>query len=161
MKKIILIPLLVTMLIACGRKKENTENAALTIYEEAMKLHNEVMPHIDEMYQLEGKLNALRDSLVEDSTGNAQRIVTIDEKLSSLKTASKDMMDWMHNIQDVPAVQSASGHEHHSGHGNKSGSEQAEPEETLHIQQQQKRRIEEIKVVVERSIEEAKQELAN
>ena len=164
MKNIILTLVAATLMISCESKKENTETkevTALTVYQEAMKIHDEVMPRMDEMYKLEGKLKTLRDSLLTDSVANAQKISVVREKLSALETANKDMMDWMHNVKDVPGATAPAGHEHHSsGHSDSSASKEI-TEELLKIQQDQKKRIEEVRVAMEKSIEEAKKLLTN
>lgn len=138
---------------ACGHKVQDDRAVALTTYAEAMKLHDEVMPLMDEIYRLERRLTALKDSLQTDSVANAQRLSTVRTAVAALQKANKDMMDWMHNIQDVPGVEKAHG-EHHAHH-------QTEPEEdnnatVLKVQQEQKARIEAIKVSMETSISEAK-----
>ncbi len=151
-------------MISCETKKENTEaneTSALIVYQEAMKIHDEVMPRMDEMYKLAGKLKTLKDSLLTDSVANAKKISVVREKLSALETANKDMMDWMHNVKDVPGATAPTGHEHHSsGHSDASASKET-PEELLKIQQNQKQRIEEVRVAMEKSIEEAKKLLTN
>lgn len=157
MKNLIVIFSLVVVLAACDRKKENTDVTALTVYQEAMKIHDELMPRMDEMYNLERKLKTLRDSLGADSLNNSGKIAGINEKLSALEAANKDMMDWMHHVQDVPGAAPA-GQEHHAGH--KSGNKE-NPEDMLKVQQEQKRRIEEVKAAMEKSIEEASRILAN
>lgn len=157
MKNLIVIFSLIVVLAACDRKKENTDVSALTVYQEAMKIHDELMPRMDEMYNLERKLKALRDSLGADSLNNSGKIAGINEKLSALEAANKDMMDWMHHVQDVPGAAPA-GQEHHAGH--KSGNKE-NPEDMLKVQREQKRRIEEVKAAMEKSIEEASRILAN
>ena len=164
MKKIILTLVAATLMISCESKKENTETnevTALTVYQEAMKIHDEVMPRMDEMYQLQGKLKKMNDSLRTDSVANASKIAIVREKLSALETANKDMMDWMHNVKDVPGAAAPAGHENHSsGHSDSSALKES-PEELLKTQQDQKKRIEEVRVAMEKSIEEAKKLFTN
>lgn len=157
MKNKLIIFFVTATLIACSGKKETPNQNALTIYQEAMKIHDEIMPRMDEMYKLEGKLKAKRDSLLVDSIANTQRLAIVQEKLFALEAANKDMMDWMHNIKDVPGASATSGHEHHSDHGETNQPKETNPEEALKVQKEQKQRIEEVKVAMEKSIEDANQ----
>lgn len=165
MKNTVLLLFAATLMISCEGKKENTETnevTALTVYQEAMKIHDEVMPHMDEMYQLQGKLKKLNDSLRADSVANASKIAIVREKLSALEAANKDMMNWMHDVQDVPgATVAEGGHEHHSADHAEASASKGSSDEQLHIQQEQKKRIEEVRVAMEKSIEEAKKVLTN
>lgn len=162
MKNKLIILLVTAILIACGGKKETPDQNALTIYQEAMKIHDEIMPRMDEMYKLEEKLKARRDSLLVDSSANAPKLAIVNETLFALEAANKDMMDWMHNIKDVPGASATSGHEHHhSDEAETNQPNETNPEEAINIQKDQKHRIDEMKVAMEKSIEDANQLLNN
>lgn len=164
MKNIILTLLVATLMISCESRKGNTEANEVTaqsVYQEAMRIHDEVMPRMDEMYQMEGRLKTLKDSLLSDSVVNAQKISFVREKLSALETANKAMMDWMHHVRDVPGATAPTGHEHHSSGHSDDGTLKETPEELLKIQQDQKQRIEEVRGAMVKSIEEARKLLTN
>ncbi|MBL0740676.1 hypothetical protein [Chryseolinea lacunae] len=162
MKTILVICSALVWLTACERQKVTTEATAQTVYQEAMKIHDELMPRMDEVYTLEGKLKTRRDSLLTDSVTNAQKISIVREKLSALEAASNDMMHWMHNIQDVPGASAPVGHaQHSSGHASASAPKETAPDESLKIQQEQKKQIEKVKAAMEKSIDDAKNALGN
>ncbi len=138
------------------REKESPREQALKIFDESMALHDEVMPLMDDLYTLEGKLKTLRDSLQLDSTVNATRIAIVVERLTSLRQASQHMMDWMHNIQDVPGSNDGDGRHHqHENHAVANSTD----EEIIKVQQAQKSRIEKVRDEMIESIASTKEEI--
>lgn len=142
----------VLLLAACGSKESKIKEEALSLYQESMKVHDEVMPRMDEMFRIENALKALRDSLSVDTVTNATRLMEIKTGIASLQSAGKGMMDWMHNIQDVPGAE-----ENKHGHHNKpTSTETLTDEQLLKIQQDQKAAIDQVKAAMESSIEQGK-----
>jgi len=108
--KRIFIPVVICLsfaLINCGGKSghgENHDHAANdaaeedsngALYEEVMKLHDEGMGKMDEMYKLKEELKnkiASAPELVEEKRKE------LEEKISGLDSASKGMMVWMRNF---------------------------------------------------------------
>lgn len=146
------------LVLACGSKENNkVKEEALSLYQASMKVHDEVMPRMDEMFRMENALKALRDSLSVDTAANAARLTEIKSGLTSLESAGKNMMDWMHNIQDVPGAGA-----NKQNHYNKTGDTKAlTDEEMLEIQQDQKAAIDQVKIDMEENITRAKKILNN
>ena len=126
MKKKIITISLFTILISC---QKNAEDKQKVMIDEVMAIHDEVMPKMDEIMSLKSSL----DSAIKISPDSAKA-----KKLySSLQLADDGMMDWMENY-DSELV--------------KNKSEQ-EIEKYLN---DQKIKITEVKVLTNKSIEEAK-----
>ena len=126
MKKKIITISLFTILISC---QKNAEDKQKVMIDEVMAIHDEVMPKMDEIMSLKSSL----DSAIKISPDSAKA-----KKLySSLQLADDGMMDWMENY-DSESV--------------KNKSEQ-EIEKYLN---DQKIKITEVKVLTNKSIEEAK-----
>lgn len=153
MKKVV-IGLVLMSAMACS-KKENKDELALKLFSESMEMHDQIMPLMDEMYKLERKLKSLRDSLRTDSVSNRGKLYTLTGSLNKLQVASKGMMDWMHNIKDVPRSMLKSDHGNHSQPDNHSDKE-ISMDTVLRVQQEQKAAIELVREAMENSIEEAR-----
>lgn len=126
------------------------------MYNETMKIHDEVMPRMDELYTLELKLKSLQDSLSRDTIGNTTiTLHQVNQRLSLIDKASKDMMDWMHSIEDVPDENQKVEHSHHGAKETNSQAPET-PDAILQIQREQKVRIEMIKKKMLESIESTK-----
>jgi hypothetical protein len=150
---IAILLLTVVLLAGCSSKEnKNSTDDALLIYQESMKVHDEIMPRMDEMFKLENALKARQDSLAVDTVANATQLIEIRSGIASLKSAGKNMMDWMHHIQDVPGAEK----NNHSGHNKPSTTETLTDEELLKIQQDQKAAIDQVKIDMETSIAQAK-----
>lgn len=140
-----------SLLVSCGTSNKSNEEAIL-LYNESMRIHDEVMPRMDEMFKVENGLKALRDSLAVDTVANASRLAEINTRLTELDKAGKGMMDWMHNIQDVPGAEENK----HSHHSKTARAETLTDEQVLKIQQNQKAAIEQVKMAMESSIDQGK-----
>jgi hypothetical protein len=139
------------MVTACEPKKD-LQQEATEIYAESMKIHDEIMPRMDELFTLRQKLTLKLDSIKGDSVVNAARIDQIRKATSRLAAAEKDMMDWMHNIKDV------SDDGEHAHHGNHHQSTPGiAPEEMVKVQHEQKEAIEKNRTDIEESIANAKE----
>lgn len=143
---------MITLLVACNHKQENKNQEALAVYDEAMKVHDAVMPRMDEIYSLKKKLESRKDSLQADSAANATTLTEIATCLENLEKADKGMRNWMHNVQVVPGTTN----EHHHAEHQQEESTPASEEEILKVQQDQKAAIEQVKKDMESSIDEAK-----
>ena len=126
MKKIIITISLFTLLIAC---KKNTEDKQKVMIDEVMAIHDEVMPKMDEIMSLKSSL----DSAIKVSPDSAKA----KKMYSSLQLADDGMMDWMENY-DSESVKGKS------------------QEEISKYFADQKTKITEVKVLTDKSIEEAK-----
>jgi hypothetical protein len=150
-KKILLHFLVAICAIACSEKKDQAETAA-EIYAESMKIHDEVMPRMDEMFTLRQKLASRLDSPKGERQKNESLIQAAQHAIDDLKAADEAMMDWMHHVKDVAP---GDGHSHHGGHAETSVPAGAD------IQKDQKKMIEQVRKDMEESIANAKRLLRN
>lgn len=141
MKKILFLA--IVTFAACSNNKQLEQ--AQNLYQEAMEIHDAVMPRMDEMYKLRQKLTLKLDSISVDTISNTTRIAEYKKVLSDLTVAEKGMMDWMHNIQDVPGS---------SGAGVQT--KEIPIDEVIKIQQAQKNAVEQVRKKMEASIAEGK-----
>jgi len=80
-----------------GDAVEESGNQAL--YDEVMKVHDEVMPKMDDIYKMKEELKnqiANTPDMVED------RKKEIEAAISKLDSASEGMMVWMRNFNPLP-----------------------------------------------------------
>jgi hypothetical protein len=126
MKKIIIPILLFASLTAC---KKNAEEKQKVMIDEVMAIHDEVMPKMDEIMSLKSSL----DSAIKVSPDSAKA----KQLYSALDVADNQMMDWMENY-DSESVKGKS------------------EEEISKYFADQKTKITEVKVLTDKSIEEAK-----
>lgn len=140
---------------ACTTKSKESDAAAL--YAESMKIHDQVMPHRDELLTLRQKLTLRLDSLKSDSVANGTLIREMRNGVENLEKADREMMDWMHNVKDVPGAEHASVHNQGD---HEMPAEAASSQDILQVQQEQKEAIEKVRKDMEESMETAKQLLA-
>jgi ABC-type nickel/cobalt efflux system permease component RcnA len=143
---------------ACSSKKdEKTEKVlaeARTAHNDAMKIHDEIMPQMKSLKeyttQVSEKITELQAS--KDTTS---QIKSLEALKASLEKCRKSMMDWMGNIREVPGEE---GHEHnHEGHDHShEANPNATPEEILAYQVEMKKNVELIKQDFEKALNEAK-----
>lgn len=89
------------VLAACGKSGKEpaagdpvAENTNQVLYGEAIDIHDEVMPKMDELLSLKGKL---RDTLA--TPGLSEELKkNIESKIHLLDSANQSMMDWMHGV---------------------------------------------------------------
>jgi len=93
-------------LISCGKSNHSDghdhaasgnaeEDSAGLLYEEVMKVHDEAMMKMDEIYKLQKELKdqiAAAPQLVEEKRKE------IEAKISELDSARRGMMNWMHEF---------------------------------------------------------------
>jgi HEPN domain-containing protein len=95
---------LVLLSTSCGNKsKHNAHNhdhgdAAATgnttdaLYDEVMKVHDEVMPKMEDIYKLQQEL---KKQIADSPTMVDEKRQEIETKIANLEEASKSMMVWM------------------------------------------------------------------
>lgn len=123
-------------LLSCGNSEKKKEEQ---LYREVMEIHDEVMPHMGEVMQLTKELDKNIDQLKsEDSTTNPQpsieHLTTLKQNLSD---ADEAMMNWMRKFNTEMDSMSH--------------------EEKMHYLQDEKEKIQEVKVQVSTVIQEAKE----
>lgn len=126
MNKIITTISLLTLLIGC---QKNAEDKQKLMINEVMAVHDEVMPKMDDIMSLKSSL----DSAIKVSPDS----VKAKELYSALDVADNQMMDWMENY-DSESVKGKSEVEISKYFAN------------------QKTKIKEVKILTDKSIEEAK-----
>ncbi|MEY4934758.1 MAG: hypothetical protein RIS64_1117 [Bacteroidota bacterium] len=85
-------------LCACRDKQEDALNQ---LNSEVMKLHNETMSKIGDMYELKKALKKRSDATSEDSTQLKEALL---EAQLSLSKADDNMMQWMHNYTEGKSI---------------------------------------------------------
>lgn len=108
MKNVVKLMALTTILLsACGKPAQ--ENATATdsletvskaLYKEAMDIHDEVMPKMDQLYMLR---KSLKDSLANTPALSVEAKSDIEARIHLLDSADKSMMDWMHDSRLRPS----------------------------------------------------------
>jgi HEPN domain-containing protein len=87
---------------SCGNKSEHdghdhgdavtTGNATDALYDEVMKVHDEVMPKMEDIYKLQQEL---KKQIADSPTMVDEKRKKIEDKIAHLEEASKSMMVWM------------------------------------------------------------------
>ena len=86
---------LIILLIACS--KEAKDNQAL--YDEVMKVHDEVMPKMNDIYKLK---EGLKKQIVDSTTVPEDKRRAIESAILKLDAASESMMVWMRSFNPLP-----------------------------------------------------------
>ena len=109
-----LIILSTTLLLGSCQSSTTTEadptlERAQTIYAEAIAVHDEVMPRMDELMQLRQKLElrvtSMQEQPEEDYADSLQQMQTA---IQNLRDADEAMMQWMRSVQKVPGADETS-----------------------------------------------------
>lgn len=89
------------MLAACGKSGKDSpagdpvaENTNQALYNEAMDIHDEVMPKMGTLMSVKRKL---KDTLATPGLNEALK-KDIEARIQLLDSAHKSMMDWMHGV---------------------------------------------------------------
>ena len=80
---------------SCGSKTEHTHQEASTndaLYDEVMKIHDEVMPKMNDLYKMK---EALKKQLSETPDLSDDKRKELETEIAKLEEASKSMMVWM------------------------------------------------------------------
>ena len=94
-KIFLVLPILI---ISCQSQKNNDE-----LYDEVMKIHDEVMPKMNDMHKL--KL-ALKNEMDSTSDLTEARKAEIETAILKLDSASEGMMGWMRQFDPIPDSES-------------------------------------------------------
>ncbi|HEX6225580.1 MAG TPA: hypothetical protein VFZ52_14285 [Chryseolinea sp.] len=95
MKTIFSLLLVVMLLPGCGESKQDNQ----ALYDDVMKVHDEVMPRMDDIYSL--KVN-LKKQAADSSSLTDDRRKAIEAAILKLDAASEGMMVWMRNFNPLP-----------------------------------------------------------
>lgn len=86
-----------------------TLERAQTIYAEAIAVHDELMPRMDEVMQLRQKLELRVTSMQEqDEAAYADSLQQMQMAIEHLQEADQAMMQWMRSVQKVPGTDETS-----------------------------------------------------
>jgi hypothetical protein len=137
-----LIPILVFLLTLSCNSRNAEQVRAREIYDSAMKIHDAIMPMMDDLYRQKQRLESFVKSLKQDSVRNASEIERIHKKIQALDQSSDQMMQWMHQIKVTPG----------------DGMQQTMPADTggVAVQAAQKKQIELVREAMIGSIRDAK-----
>ena len=99
-----------TLLWGCGQKSnsedhdhemgpDTVEGGNQALYDEVMKVHDEVMPKMNDIYNLKEQL---KDKIANTPDMVAEKKQQIESTISRLDSASEAMMVWMRNFNPLP-----------------------------------------------------------
>jgi hypothetical protein len=104
-----LLPVMLVMIWSCGQKSNDDhhehdghdmeEGGNQALYDEVMKVHDEVMPKMDDIYKLKGQLKERIDNTPAMAEDKKKEIESIIVRLDS---ASEGMMVWMRKFNPLP-----------------------------------------------------------
>jgi hypothetical protein len=106
MKPFFLALSLLVLLVDCNTKTDNGgdshhghDSANQALYDEVMKVHDEVMPKMNDIYKLKEDLK----KEIADAPGMVEnKRKEIESAILQLDAASEAMMDWMRNFNPLP-----------------------------------------------------------
>jgi hypothetical protein len=75
------------------------EGGNQALYNEVMKIHDEVMPKMEAIYNRKG---VLKDSIANTPDMSEAKKKDIEEAIAKLDAAGKGMEDWMHKFNPLP-----------------------------------------------------------
>ena len=132
----------VLFLVSCGQHntKENVYLEANRIFDQAIEVHDEVMPLMGDIMKLQSALKEKKDNISDEKT-----IQKINESLQNLENAHSLMMDWMRNVTQIPDQSEV----------DPDASDFVSPQEMLLIQEQSLEEAKKVKIAILGSINEA------
>jgi len=107
MKSTLLLLLPAFLFLQCGNPARESQSstdmdstsANEALYHSVMDIHDEVMPRTDDLYGLKKKL---QDQLAANPAMTAEEKAGLEQRIASLDSVSKMMMDWMHHFSPLP-----------------------------------------------------------
>lgn len=85
-----------TMACQSGKSNDAEDTEVENLYEEVMYIHDDVMPKISLIQELQGKIKARQEQGEPDTTMQT----AYKDALLALNTAEQAMWDWMHAFSD-------------------------------------------------------------
>lgn len=71
---------------------------------QVLAVHDEIMPKMSEITDLNAKLRDFKKSIPEDASGKIESPAGLEEAIGSLKLAEQGMWDWMKQYNDAKAT---------------------------------------------------------
>jgi Mg2+ and Co2+ transporter CorA len=105
-----LFVVIIFALVACGKTSDkghqhhdDNDSAALTanraLYDQAREIHDEVMPKVEDIYNLK---KGLKEKIARTPDMAAEKKKELENAIAKLDSASNAMMDWMHEFRPLP-----------------------------------------------------------
>jgi Mg2+ and Co2+ transporter CorA len=99
--------LILFIMAACGKPSEQKQdqeagsgdNPNQALYDQVMDIHDEVMPHMDDIEKLKREL---KEEIANSPEMVAERKAELEQVISNLDSAGNAMMDWMHKFNPLP-----------------------------------------------------------
>ncbi|MCA1762410.1 MAG: hypothetical protein LC664_05390 [Flavobacteriales bacterium] len=136
-------------MVSCGGAEKSETNTstdiskAERIYNEAIEIHDEIMPKM-------GKLGSLQKDLEDLKAVHPEDSVKINEHISKLENASESMMLWMRELKQYPQGGQQQGRDKHSSKADTSYALHAKQKSEIEtVQDDMNMAIEEAKVLLE------------
>lgn len=110
--KLLAFPLLLCLLfVACKPGATADTNAAAPVSDDpaaleaqVLAIHDEIMPKMSDITDLNGKLRDYKKNIPEDASGKIVSPSGLEEAIGSLKLAEQGMWDWMKQYNDAKAT---------------------------------------------------------
>ncbi len=118
-------------------KAANTDNPNQALYDQVMDIHDEIMPKVEDVYQLKKQLQEKMTSATDLATDKKQELELM---VIHLDSADHLMMDWMHKFSPLP--------------------DSADQEKARAYLESEMEKIKRVKELMNESIEKAKLEIA-
>jgi hypothetical protein len=108
MKPSYIIFILVAALSACtqsSKHEHHTNDTASTdspnaaLYDQVMDIHDEIMPRVEDIYQLKKQL---QDKIASTTDLASDKKQELEQIIAQLDSADSSMMDWMHTFNPMP-----------------------------------------------------------
>ncbi len=78
---------------------ENEESPNTALYDKVMELHDELMPKMEEIYNLKKEV---QDEIAKAPEMVAEKKQELEKTILYLDSANNEMMDWMHKFNPLP-----------------------------------------------------------
>jgi hypothetical protein len=138
--------LMAGMMLSCNNLKDSGDvyEDSREIYHQAIEIHDEVMPKMGYIMQLQKSLKATRDNLADENVK-----IQVDSAINELENAYDRMMTWMRNIPRIPEYNPNGNPEEMKGES------LPDPGELKKSQQASLEEIKKVKVEIHESIDHA------
>ena len=78
---------------------ENEESPNTALYDKVMELHDELMPRMEEIYNMKKEI---QDEIAKTPEMVAEKKQELEKTILYLDSANNEMMDWMHKFSPLP-----------------------------------------------------------